>query len=50
MFPWTFWVIVVIVALFVAVLVAKAISAPIKQKRADRRWQQKKQEWANGHV
>lgn len=47
MFPWTFWVIVIIVALFVAVLVAKAIMTPIKQKHEDRRWQQKKQEWAN---
>lgn len=43
---WTFWVIFFICALFVAIVITHMIMKPIKQRREDRRWQQKKQEWA----
>lgn len=44
MFPWTFWIVVAIVAVFVAVLIARAIYAPIKLRRERRRYLQWKQD------
>ena len=44
MFPWTFYIIVGIVLLFVSYLIAKAIWTPIKLKRETKRYN----EWRKG--
>jgi membrane protein YdbS with pleckstrin-like domain len=43
-----FWIIVGIVAVLVAVCIARAIYAPIKIRRENKRWARYKQEYATG--
>lgn len=43
-----FWIITIIVCALVAVCLTQVIMRPIKRKREDRRWNQRKQEYATG--
>lgn len=38
MFPWTFWIIVFICGLFVAVVMTRIIMGPIKRRKSDKQW------------